>query len=315
MSAAKCSSPGCPQASFREGFCIDHFRTQGKGGAGKLVAAASDEKITPDIVNKFRAITRKIYFDQAKWYLNAFWNEGAEGQAEEVWTIGNKFTEVDPKKKQGNELDPVLSAHYLQGINKAMTALELKEQLRRIDVDANGLMALLEYLVFKFNRPVIPTATNPQGSLDAKDQKELEDTEAKVKELTDSIPKLQAAEVEARAADLELKKQQDALQAQLDKLEATSKDQKLGQVARNKAVQELAQLRGQDPLPLRRAKITQEAAIRRLESARKATERALAEALQLLEDIKKRGSVPKGTIWWMSREVQEAKKYMPRSRQ
>ena len=30
--------------------------------------------------------------------------------------------------------------------------VELKEALRRIDVDANGLMALLEYLLFKVTR-------------------------------------------------------------------------------------------------------------------------------------------------------------------
>jgi len=313
MAAPKCAQ--CGQAAFRDGLCIDHFRLAGKGSAGKLVAAATDEKVTPEIIAKFRDVTRKVYYDQAKWYLNAFWNDGAEGHAEEVWQIAQKFSEIDPKKKNGNELDPVLSSHYLQGINKAMTALELKEQLRRIDVDANGLMALLEYLVFKYTRPVVPTVTNPQGSLSPADQKELEDTEKKVRELSDSIPVLQKAEEEARVADAELKKQQDELNSRMNKLDATSKDEKIGQVARNKAFQELAQLRGQDPLPLRRAKITQEAAIRRLESARKATEKALVEAQRMLEDIKKRGSVPKGSIWWMDREVKEAKKYMPRSKQ
>ncbi len=47
-------------------------------------------------------------------------------------------------------------------------------------------------------------------------------------------------------------------------LDGKTKDMSLGAVARNKAVQELAQLKGQDPLPLRRAKITQEAAVRKV---------------------------------------------------
>ena len=51
---------------------------------------------------------------------------------------------------------------------------------------------------------------------------------------------------------------------QIATLDAKTKDQSIGQVSRNKAVQELAQLKGQDPLPLRRAKITQEAAVRKV---------------------------------------------------
>jgi len=132
----------------------------------------------------------------------------------------------------------------------------------------------------------------------------------------------------------------------------------LGAVARNKAVQELAQLRGQDPLPLRKAKITQEAAVRKVEAERKRAEaarmpftvkrqeaeevRRAAEAArraaedqtrkveaaikdteakaqaaqEYLEEIKRQCStLPHGQIWWMERQVKEAKKYMPRSRQ
>jgi hypothetical protein len=43
-------------------------------------------------------------------------------------------------------------------------------------------------------------------------------------------------------------------------------------VQRNKAANELAQLKGEDPLPLRKAKITQEAALRKVEKERKITE-------------------------------------------
>jgi len=166
------------------------------------------------------------------------------------------------------------------------------------------------------------------------------------------------AEDEARAADAELKRQQDELAAKMADLEGKSKNQSLGAVARNKAVQELAQLRGQDPLPLRKAKITQEAAVRKVEAERKRAEaarmpftvkrkqaeedRKVAEAARraaedatrrveaaikdteakaqaaqdFLEEIKRQCStLPHGQIWWMERQVLEAKKYMPRSRQ
>ena len=45
-----------------------------------------------------------------------------------------------------------------------------------------------------------------------------------------------------------------------------------------KAKNELAQLKGEDPLPLRRAKITQEAALRKVQKQRKLAEDAEAEA-------------------------------------
>jgi len=325
---SKCNSTGCPQAVFRDNLCVDHFRLQA-GGGRKLVAAIGEEKIDDALRTKFKAISGKVYVDQAKWYLNAFWTDGGETDAEEVWTTAHKFIELDPKKKKGNELDHVLSSHYLQGLGKPLTALELKEELRRIDVDANGMMALVEYLLFKYKKLVTPCVNNPQGSLDKEAQAQLEAAQAKVDELTKAVAdeqeaeaKVKAAEAEARAADAELKRQQDELNNKMAELDAKTKNQSLGQVARNKAVQELAQLRGQDPLPLRRAKITQEAAVRRLEQARKIqedktrlVEKAFNEAMALLQELKKRAAAPMGSIWWMEREVKEAKKYKPRSQQ
>ena len=55
----------------------------------------------------------------------------------------------------------------------------------------------------------------------------------------------------------------------MDKLEATSSDDTLGIVKKNRAKAELAQLKCEDPLPLRSAKITQGAAVRKLDRALK----------------------------------------------
>jgi hypothetical protein len=41
--------------------------------------------------------------------------------------------------------------------------VELRNELRKIDVDANGMMALLEYLLFAFKRPVGACINNAQG--------------------------------------------------------------------------------------------------------------------------------------------------------
>jgi hypothetical protein len=107
------------------------------------------------------------------------------------------------------------------------------------------------------------------------------------------------------------------------------------------AANELAQLKGEDPLPLRKAKITQEAAVRRVQKAQKevaeqkeATEakkaeqeeaqkqleaahaqleeaeaelqEKMAEAQAELQKAKDAGGVAQGNFWWMERQLYEA---------
>jgi hypothetical protein len=62
--------------------------------------------------------------------------------------------------------------------------------------------------------------------------------------------------------------------------------------------------------------------VRKVEAARKLAEAATAvaearakECQDLLNELKKRSAVPFGSIWWMEREIKEAKKYMAKSRQ
>jgi len=61
-----------------------------------------------------------------------------------------------------------------------------------------------------------------------------------------------------------------------------------------KAAGELLQLENQDPINLNKAVITAEAALRKAQKA---------------------GNPPLGQIWWMQREVAEAKAYMPKHKQ
>ena len=112
-------------------------------------------------------------------------------------------------------------------------------------------------------------------------------------------------------------------------------DTNSGAVARNRAANELAQLKQEDPTPLRRAKLTQEASLKKVEKERKAaeaatvaveeqtkkveaayrdTENKVAEAEELLEKAKKSGSA-QGAVWWLERELKEAQKYLPKRKQ
>ena len=85
-----------------------------------------------------------------------------------------------------------------------------------------------------------------------------------------------AAQEEVERALAEVKAEEDAYNGKID--DAKRRSESGGVVQRNKAANELAQLMAEDPLPLRKAKITLEAAQKRAEKTRApfAAARALA---------------------------------------
>jgi len=119
-----------------------------------------------------------------------------------------------------------------------------------------------------------------------------------VAELKQAERALQLAERELADAIADLKRQEDEFKNKCDSLDAKSKDQSSPLVQRSKAANELAQLKGEDPLPLRKAKITQEAALRKVQKQKKAAEEArlvtehkgreLEEASRKLEDARRK---------------------------
>jgi len=191
-----------------------------------------------------------------------------------------------------------------------------------------------------------------------------------------------AAQVELEVALAEVKAQEDAYNNKTQDL--TRKSEEGGVVSRNKAKAELAQHLAEDPLPLRRAKITAEAAVKKAEratqaaadarakaeadaraasearvaaeadaraasqdraaaeadaraasqarteaqrarqaseDAKAAAEAALEEASRRVEEaeaylteLKSKSGNGKGSLWWIERELKEAKAYLPESR-
>eukprot|EP01103_Thecamoeba_quadrilineata_P001841 TRINITY_DN116_c0_g2_i1.p1 TRINITY_DN116_c0_g2~~TRINITY_DN116_c0_g2_i1.p1 ORF type:complete len:373 (-),score=141.58 TRINITY_DN116_c0_g2_i1:18-1136(-) len=112
--------------------------------------------------------------------------------------------------------------------------------------------------------------------------------EAKTREVEAGKREVEAqrAQEELKAALQELKAQEDAFNNKTNDLRTKSEDESSSVVSRNKAKNELAQHLGSDPLPLRKAKITQEAAVKKAEKttaaaaeARKASEVAREAAI------------------------------------
>jgi len=308
--------------------------------------------------------------------------------------------------KEGNSLDELFSHKYLERIERTLTVVAFRAEFRKIDVNFDKRMAMIEYLLFAHNHSVSELMDKPQGD----NSKELEEATAQLQAVQAALTELQEkneqqkvlvtkqlaaesaaqsaleaqtiakqnaedalaaqqkaeaavrqAEAELAAAVSDLQRQEHEHKAKIDGLESKAHDAALGIVARNKAANEVAQLNEKDPLPLRKAKITQEAALHVVEKERKASEAATEKCVQiskkaaeakadaevkvqqaetaraeaeeqarqieaavadtikkfeaakeLVEEMKKKSGSRQGAIWWLSRDLQEAGKYMPK---
>jgi len=279
-------------------------------------------------MDEFNVVTKKPYKDQACFFLNAYWVEFQKKQGkfgtdglDAVWKYYDIFLEVDKTqweevKKQpwktsgwveGNSLDELFSHKVLEKLNKVLTVIKFREEFRKIDVNFDKRMAIVEFLLWNYDVKVDDLMTRPQGT----NYKEIEAAQKKIDEVQKSLDELNSALEEQKHAAAELKAQEEAHAKAIATLEAKSHDEHLGMVARNKAANELAQLKEKDPTPLRKAKITTEAAVRRVDHAVKETEAKLKEALDYLEKVKKMGGGGEGSLWWMEKTVSEAKKFLP----
>jgi len=261
----------------------------------------------------FDQISKLNYKEQSIWMLNGFWNELAS-EGDTIWRWTKLFAELDnhaavPRGANGSELDQVLAAKFLERTEQTLTAKERKAALREIDVNNDGKMALVEYLLFRFGMSVEQVANAKQGhaqelaacqaiidqamamlpevqaNLAAQRAAQVEHTaalaavrEAKVSaaaaltaqscaeaELRTALESASAARAELAEAVAALEAQEQALLDEMCRLRAIVADSAAGVVSRGRAANNLNGLENEDPLPLRKAKITAEAALRKLQ--------------------------------------------------
>jgi len=190
-----------------------------------------------------------------------------------------------------------------------MTVLEMREALRgtgAIPKDGRPKdFPITHFLLARFKTDWHALVNATQGD----NQAEIERCQKLMKEIQDSIPELQKSEAEAKLAAAEQKRQQ---QIYDDKTaELTRKTTEGGVVQQNKAKAELAQHLAADPLPLARAKITAEAAAKRAEKAVTTAQRKVEEIEKQLQELMLKSGSAAGSLWWISRELHEAKQFMP----
>jgi chromosome segregation ATPase len=300
---------------------------------------------------KLESLCKKTYKEQAVWFLNAFWADFAKDDAEKFWVFVAKAVELDTDKKaDGSDLDEFQAHRFLEHFHESMTVAAMRDRLRNTGAISAGQfkrVPLTHILVFKYNVDWHALVNAVQGDQEEirKAQKMLDEVNAafneaqsKKEEATAALhsakqreEELRAAKIELEAALNELKAQEEAYNNKTEDLKRKSEEG--GVVQRNKAKNELAQHLGEDPLPLRKAKITQEAAVKKTERAAQAAEAAAQEAARAkeaaeiaAEEARKRleeaeaylekakNSLPHGGVWWMERELHEAKSYLPKSK-
>jgi hypothetical protein len=225
----------------------------------------------------------------------------------------------------GTALDEVNAHRFLESLSETLTVLAMREKLRRTGAlgptERPKLVPLTHYLLFKYDADwhVLVNSAGDNSEELRMAQQMLDEADRQARIARENEAPFKRAQLEVEAAVAEVKAQEDARNNKIAELQAKSTQG--GAVSQNKAKNELAQVLAEDPLPLRKAKITLEAALKKAEKARapfeaatRAAEEALDQASAYLEEVKKRPGSPHGRIWWMQREVEEQKKYLPTSR-
>jgi len=286
---------------------------------------------------KFQDLGNHNYKFQAIWFLNAYWKTFGEKEAENVWAYGHKMIELDKDKKaDGCAVDEFQAHRFLEIFQETLTVLQMREKLVTVGIDKVKLVPLCHYLVFKFSVDWHYLVNAPQGD----NQEEVEKAQRMLAEVLKALEVCQrtaeqaviteresaVAAKAAKEAKSELVALENAYNNKTAELER--KSQEGAQVAQSKAKAELAQHKAGDPLPLRKARITNEAAVKRTDKASKAAEEARAaadaavidtrnkvdEAEAYLNEVKSRPGSAGGVLWWIDRELHEARAYLPTSK-
>eukprot|EP00009_Paramoeba_aestuarina_P007867 CAMPEP_0201516166 /NCGR_PEP_ID=MMETSP0161_2-20130828/7554_1 /ASSEMBLY_ACC=CAM_ASM_000251 /TAXON_ID=180227 /ORGANISM="Neoparamoeba aestuarina, Strain SoJaBio B1-5/56/2" /LENGTH=294 /DNA_ID=CAMNT_0047913193 /DNA_START=121 /DNA_END=1005 /DNA_ORIENTATION=+ len=278
-----------------------------------------------DDMAKMKQLCSFDYRGQACWYLNAFWPSVGE-KAEQFWEYVEKASKIDNAGKAGTGLDELEAHRFLEAFNDVHTVLEMRSKLRSTGAIAQNerpkTVPLVHYLLFTYENDwhILVNATQGDNSGEiAIATKKLQEVQALLDEAAAAEAPFKKACLELEAARAEVAAQEKAYNDKTESLKAASETG--GVVSRNKAKVSLDAHLAEDPLPLRKSKLTLEAAQKRADKARAPfaakvaeAEAALKDAEDYLNEIKKKPGCAHGSVWWLDRELIEKRKYLPKSK-
>lgn len=266
------------------------------------------EKLDEKSLEAFSVACKKPFSEQAQFFLNAFWDEYGD-QAESMYSCAWEIIKMADRRwrnvqyihlyDEGNDLDfdmtlyffeqlskyynedkkgKQYAAEYAKSVPQEMTAIVRKKELReRVDVNFDGRISFLEFLLYQYN-------ASPKDLMSRQSGKQLpEEVLAAMRALEEVNKRVRAYETE---------------KARLEEESKTNGGQGIKAL---KAINELAQLQS-SPLweQINKALITAEAAVR-IASRKYGIGKGAT-------DGEAGGPVrTNGTMWWLERELQAKK--------
>jgi len=170
---------------------------------------------------EFAKLTKKSHTDQAIWWLNGFWGDGAADYAETIWEYANIFIELQTGQKvlygskkftleEKCDLDELQAHKFLEKLGETLTVKELRAKLKKLDIDSNNRLALSEYLLSKYNQTPQALVDSPQGGVPpeimAEAQAKVDAASESLNTATESADAAKAALDESRRAGAEAAK-------------------------------------------------------------------------------------------------------------
>jgi len=230
-----------------------------------MAEAKKPEPSQEENFKEFCRIGREYnYRKQGIFFLNAYWTEYGK-EAEKVWDYVHTANDLDKKKgDEGHAMDEFESHRFLEKFGQTLTVVAMRQELKKIDLDTDNCMSLLEYFVYHYKLDINTLMTRPQGV-----NEEIEKAEAALQEVLDEIDKLEK------------------------KKEKLAKKAAKGGVKGKAAQNELDQIKASDPMPIRKALVTAQAALRKAQKSKNLN--------------------AAGKLWFIEKELAEAAKYKPKS--
>merc|ERR1712063_151350 len=107
-------------------------------------------------LDKLHDICGKTYKEQGIWFLNCFWEQFAEKEAELVWQYVLKNAELDSDNHElGVALDEMKAHVFLEKFDETLTVREMREKLRSTgaigESERPKNVPLTHFLLYKYN--------------------------------------------------------------------------------------------------------------------------------------------------------------------
>jgi len=249
------------------------------------MSVKGNQKLSPEELDYINKANKVTYARQAKLWLNAFWPDvDAATIPEQVWKFYQAYVATDlflkgltppSPNNEGVDLDEHGFHVFLERNIEPMTVIAAREKLREADASFDGRVSLIEFLCWHF-----------KFSINKFIKEAPKDPGNETANLTPAVKQAMAALQEVRNIIQKIEAEKNTLE--------DAAENETSQIKKMKAKNELAQLLAKDQTELNKALLTAEANLRKLGGS--------------VNDV------PPGSLWWMNRELEEMKKYKPKSK-